>query len=196
MGLFGGDSAALEVEESFGIELAYGGAMGASDIIGIDFELRLGTDSSCGREEQIPIGLVGIGFLCAGTDENAAAEQAVSVAEQNAVKEFLAAASRGGMVHMHLMVGDSVMVDQIETVKEAFRLWFPQRWGELHAGEVGAEGNGMARKSGLALKLDRKSTYVDGRMVFVLEVENFQVCFGLPARCWTRRLDPREREIP
>ena len=81
MGLFGRDSAALEVEKGIGIEPAYSSPMGASDVIGIDFELGLGTDSGLGREEEIPIGLTGIGFLCTGTDENAAAEQAISVAK-------------------------------------------------------------------------------------------------------------------
>src|SRR5882757_7576192 len=57
------DAARLKVKQHLAIELADGSAVGAADVVRPDLQLRLGIDSRIVAEDQIFVGLLGIGLL-------------------------------------------------------------------------------------------------------------------------------------
>src|SRR4029077_12241092 len=74
------ESPASQIEERVGIQGAAGGAMGALHVVGVNLELRLAVGARVTREEQVVVGLLGVGPLCAGAYDDAAVEHAASVA--------------------------------------------------------------------------------------------------------------------
>ena len=68
LGLVGSDSPAFQVEERISIELADGRAMGAFDIVGEDFELRLGVDRGAARKQDSLQRLLAVGLLGVARD--------------------------------------------------------------------------------------------------------------------------------
>ena len=57
------DAAGAQVEDRVLIELADGRPVGALHVVGIDLELRLGVDLRLVGEQQVLVGLLGVGLL-------------------------------------------------------------------------------------------------------------------------------------
>ena len=88
------DAAGAQIEKRVFLDLADGRAVRAFHVVGVDFELRLGVDLRLIGKQQVAIGLLGVGFLRVLVDDDAAMENAVRTAVENAVVELAAAAVR------------------------------------------------------------------------------------------------------
>src|SRR5450432_1151618 len=61
-----GDAAGAQIEQRLLVEVADGGAMAAFDIIGENFQLRLGIDAGAPAQEQVAIELLRVAALRVG----------------------------------------------------------------------------------------------------------------------------------
>ncbi len=91
------DTASAQIEQSILRHLADGGAVSAFHVVGVDFQLRLGIKLRVVRQQQIAIGLLGVGFLSVFVDDDAAVKYAVRVPIENAVIKLAASAMRLGV---------------------------------------------------------------------------------------------------
>ena len=82
----------------FFVELANGGAMGAADVVGEDFQLRLGVNDGVLGQQQRLVGLLGIGLLGILADEDLAVEDAVSAIAEDALVNLMARTVRLGVI--------------------------------------------------------------------------------------------------
>src|SRR6266576_3660582 len=86
------EAAAAEVVERRFVERADGGAVRALHVVGVDLELGLAVGPGLGREQQIVVGLLGVGALRARPHDDSAVEDAVRLLAQQAVEVFVARA--------------------------------------------------------------------------------------------------------
>ena len=70
------DAARAQIEQLRFVELPDGGAVSAFHIVGVNFQFRLGVDFRIPRQQQIVVGLEGIGLLRAGMHDHLAVEYA------------------------------------------------------------------------------------------------------------------------
>ena len=108
----GADAARTQIKKRLVVQLADGRAVGAFDIVGKNLQLRFGVDDGVLREDEIAIGLLGVGFLGVLPDENFAVENAVRAVGQDAVIKFVAFAMRLGVID------DGVMIDQLFVARQ------------------------------------------------------------------------------
>src|SRR5262249_17147161 len=88
------DAARAKIEESRVFELTDGCAMRSLHIVGVNLELRLGVDLPVVREQQVAIGLLGIGLLRVLVDDDPAVENAMRMIVEDAIVELPAVAMR------------------------------------------------------------------------------------------------------
>ena len=82
--------------------------MRALHVVGVDLELRLGVRGGVVGEQQVLVGLLGVGLLRAGPDEDAPVEDALRVVGEDAVEILVAGAMRLGVFDDHVVVGQLV----------------------------------------------------------------------------------------
>ena len=107
----------MQVEERFGVELADGGAVRAAHVVGADLQFGFGVDDGVVGQDQILVGLLGIGLLRVFADDDLAVEDGVGFAVQNAFIEFVAGAVRLGVVDDRVIVDVLRAVDDVEAVQ-------------------------------------------------------------------------------
>ena len=95
-----------QVEQRLVVELADRGAVRALDVVGEDLELRLGVDLRVVREQQRPVGLLGVGLLRVGPDDDLAVEDAARAIVQDALVDLAAAAVRLRVVDRRVVVDE------------------------------------------------------------------------------------------
>ena len=78
--------------------------MGALHVVGINFQLRLGVDLRIVGQQQVAIGLLGIGLLRVLVHHDAAVEHAMRVVVENAVVKLPAGTMRAGVLHQHVII--------------------------------------------------------------------------------------------
>src|ERR1035437_4344360 len=167
-GLAFADAARLQVEERFAVELADGGAMGAAHIVGEDLQLGFGIHHGVVGEDQVLVGLLGIGLLCVLADDDFAVEDGVGLAVENALVEFVAGAVRLGVLDDRMIVDVLRAVDDVEAVQGGV--------GACRQGGVGvvadqraAERNGVRRERGAASDGGLQGRDVEGVGGFLLD---------------------------
>jgi len=79
-GGFGGNAAAAEVEQLFGVDFADGGAVAAFAVVGVDLQLRLAVHLGVWAEQQGLVHLVAVGLLGSAGDFDLALEHAARLA--------------------------------------------------------------------------------------------------------------------
>ena len=99
-----GDAARAQVEHRVRVHLAHRGAVRALHVVGVDLELRLGVDHRGFREQQVLVALDGIGLLRFGPHDDAAVEDALALAVQDSLVEFVAGGVRLGVVERGVIV--------------------------------------------------------------------------------------------
>ena len=73
------DAARAQVEQRLLVELADRRAVRALHVVGVDLQLRLGVDLRVVGEQQVMVGLLGVGLLRVLADDDPAVEDAVRV---------------------------------------------------------------------------------------------------------------------
>src|SRR5438105_14888786 len=116
---FKANPARAKIEDRFIVQLPHGRAMGALDIVGIDFQLRFGIDGGVVRKEEVLIGLFSVGFLGLLLDENASMKHAPGAVVEDAIEILVAVAMRFGVLDDHVVVGQLVVLGELEAVQDA-----------------------------------------------------------------------------
>src|SRR5262245_21881057 len=91
--------------------------MRAFHVIGVNLQLRLGVNGGGVGKEQVLIGLLGIGLLRFLLDQDAAVEDAFGAVIQNAIVILVAVAIRAGMLNEHVMIGELIILGQIQAIQ-------------------------------------------------------------------------------
>ena len=110
------DAAGADVEESLFVELAYGAAVGAFDIVVVDFEEGAGVDVRFVGEEYVFVGLIGFGFGGAVADEDVPVEGGAGGVVEDAFEQFAAVAFGAGVVDEDVVVDLLLLVVEEEAV--------------------------------------------------------------------------------
>ena len=76
------DAARAQVEELLLLDLADGGAVRAFHVVGVNLELRLGVDARVVGEQQVAVGLLGVGLLRVLVHDDAAVEYAARMSRR------------------------------------------------------------------------------------------------------------------
>lgn len=85
------DASATEVVDLFVTDARGGAAVGALDLVGVDFESGHGVGLGFVAHEEVAAGLVGVGVVCGFIHEDEAGEDGLSFAEQGVLEEEVAA---------------------------------------------------------------------------------------------------------
>src|SRR5207302_3624143 len=93
-----------QVADLRGVELADGGAMTALDVVGVNFQLRLGIDFGAVRQQQVAVGLLRVGPLRVGMHDQLAVEHRARSTVQYTLVELAAGAARPRMVDAGVMI--------------------------------------------------------------------------------------------
>ena len=96
--------------------------MGALHVIGVDLELGLGVDLDVRREQEIVVGLVGVGLLGVGVHENPAVEDAPRSSVEHALVDLVARASALEVIDPGMEVHVLSARRQVEALEVAARL--------------------------------------------------------------------------
>src|SRR6185503_5539518 len=104
-GRFRANATRTQIEDRFLVELSDGGAVRALDVVRVDFQLRLGVYGGVFRQKQIFVRLLGIGFLCLGTDINPPMKNTAGTVVEDAVEILVAVAEWLRMFDEHPMIG-------------------------------------------------------------------------------------------
>ena len=83
------DAARAQIKNVLSFKLPDGRAVRAFHVIRKNLQLRLGVDRRVVGQQQIAVGLLGVGLLRVGPHENFAVENALRFAVQNAVIKFV-----------------------------------------------------------------------------------------------------------
>ena len=87
------------------------------DVVGVDFELGLGVDLGRLREQEILIGLVGVGFLRGLVNVDFAAEDAGGFAAEDTLVELVALAVGLGVFDERVVIDVLRPVFDVEAVE-------------------------------------------------------------------------------
>src|SRR5437867_5637195 len=115
------DAAGTQVEKGILIETADGGAMVALHIVGANFQLRLGVDHRAIREQQILVGLPGVGLLRVRAHEDPAIEDPARPSVEDALVELAAGTVWPGVVDARVVVHMLSAGSKVEAVEHALR---------------------------------------------------------------------------
>lgn len=136
VGFFGVDAAGFEVEFLFGLDAGGGGAVGAPDVVGLDFEAGQAVGLGDVGEHEVAVFLVGVGFLGVGFDDDEAGEDGFGGVEEDVFVEEVGSGLGGG-------VGlEGALVELLDAVGDGE--------GEHLGVGAGAEETGVGFVAGLA----------------------------------------------
>jgi len=166
-----GNAPGAQVKNTLGVQLADGRAVGAFDVVRINFELRLGVRRGVVREQEIFIRLLGVGFLGDGMDIDAAVKNAPRFVVKDAVEIFVAGAMRLGMLDNHVMVGELLVACEIKPVQNALEPFACQFGADIIARKFCAEREGMDVHIAGAAKFTGDGRHVKGVGRFVLQFD-------------------------
>ena len=116
-GLAVANATGAQIEQSIFVELADGGSVRTLDVVGVDFELGLGVDLGRLREQEVLVGLVGVGFLRGLVNVDLAAKDAGGPAAEDALVEFVALAVRLGVFDERVVIDVLCPVFDVEAVE-------------------------------------------------------------------------------
>ncbi len=163
------DAARAQVEESVFFDLANGGAVGALDVVGVDFKLGLGIDLRLIGEKQVAISLLRVGLLGVFMHHDAAVEYPVGLAVEDAVVELAAAAMSLGMLDEHVIVEVLPPGADKQAVDEALAAFAVENRMNVVAYERSANENGVRCNIRAAALFDAQRRNVVSLHIFALD---------------------------
>src|SRR3954454_7175318 len=104
-GLLGRDAARAQIEQRGLVEIADCRAVGAFDVVSVDFEFGLRVDDGAAADHQVAALLARIGLLRTLADDHAALKRAVSAIERNALDESRALPASRGVIYLGFGTG-------------------------------------------------------------------------------------------
>ena len=154
----------------FVVELADGRAVRAFHVVGEDFQLRLGVDGGVGREQQSLVGLLGVGLLGVGMNEDFAVEDAVGSAVEDGLVQLVAIAVRLGVVDARVIVDELPAAGHREAVEDALAAFGAEDGVDVVADEGAAQGDAVRAEVAAAVLLDLQRGDVIGGVALALDL--------------------------
>ena len=139
------DSARAQVEESFLVNLPDSCSMRTLHVIRMNLQLRLRVDLRIVGEEQIAVGLFGIGLLCVFVHDDPAVKDTMSMIVQDSVIKLPAAAVRAGMLDQHVIIDVLMVRAEEQAVDQALASFAGQNRMHVVPHQCPTEQNGMRR---------------------------------------------------
>src|SRR5688572_6704096 len=102
----------------------------------MDLELRLAVGTRFGRQQQVVVGLLRVGALRAGPDDDPAGEDTPGGGVEHAVEIFVTFAVRLRVIDERVVVHVLSTTQQIETIEDGDRSWAIQHRAEIMPGEA------------------------------------------------------------
>src|SRR5690348_10786452 len=110
--------------------------MSAFDIVSVNLQLRLGINGGVFGQQQVLVGLFGIGFLGGLLDQNAAMKHTLRAIIQNAIVILMTAAVWLRVFNDHVMVGQLLRLGQVEPIENALEAFAGQNSPNVIARET------------------------------------------------------------
>ena len=151
-GTAAGDATGLKIEEGIGVELASGAAVGAFDVVVVDFEEGACIGVGFGGEEDVAVGLAGIGLDGTFLHEDVAVEAGAGRVVEDALVEFVAGAVGSGVLDKDVVVALLVAVEEVETAGIEGCTFALQADDDVVAHVLSAEGDGGDGCVGIAVE--------------------------------------------
>ena len=123
------ESPGSQIKDRVVIHLADRRPVGALHVVGINLELRLRVRRRIVAEQQVFVGLLGVGFLRAGLHEDAAVKDTARLVIKYAVEIFVAVAVRCGVLDNHVVIGQLLPAQHVQPIENTLNAW-P---GQAHA---------------------------------------------------------------
>ena len=153
--------------------------MGAADIVGVDFQLRLGVGFGVGAEHKVPVELIGIGELGFGFDEDFSVEDGAGVIGKDALVKLTADAVGVVVMDEGVIVGVLVFSDGIKAIEASEDIGSVKSDREVVSCDSGAEVEAKGFESGGDGLADAGVVDVEGLEAVELGLDVCQVCiFG------------------
>ena len=154
--------------------------MRAFHVIGINLELRLGVGGRVVGQQQIFVGLLGVGFLGDFAHQNAAVENPLGLVIKDAVEIFVAGAMRFRVLHDHVMVGELFAAREVQAVQHALEAFAGEFHADVIARKPGAERKGMHAGMAGAAEFTGNGRHVKRVQRFILQFDmlNHRVVAG------------------
>ena len=137
------DAARAQIKQLRFVELADGRAVVALDVVGVNFELRLGVDFRIFGQQQVVVGLVGIGLLRARMHDDLAVEHRVGLTVHHSAIVFPAGAVGLAMINERVVVHMLLAADQIQAVERGLAATGVERGRDVVAAQGGAQREGV-----------------------------------------------------
>ena len=93
------------------------GPVGALYDVGVDLELRLAVGVRIGRQQQIVVGLLGVGLLRAGPHDDPPREHATGTLVEHAVEILVALAVVGRVIDRRMVIGVLLAGEQVQPIE-------------------------------------------------------------------------------
>src|SRR5262245_11048730 len=110
-----------EIEHRLVVDLSNRGAMRTLDVVGEDLELWLRVDLRILRQQKRLVGLLRVGLLSGGPDDNLAVEDRASMIAENTLVHLPAATVGFCVIDRRVIVDQPSPVSQVEAVQRALR---------------------------------------------------------------------------
>ena len=92
--------------------------MGTLDVVRVDLQLGLGIDLGLIGQQQVYVGLLGVGLLGVFVSDDASAEHGPGPAVQNTLVELPTVAVRLGVLHQHVVVDVLAAAEDVQAVQQ------------------------------------------------------------------------------
>ena len=159
-----------QVKELVVVELADRRAVRVFDVVGVDFELWLGVDFGVAREQQIVVGLPGVGLLRAGTDDDFAVENRARVAVEHAAIGLAAGSVGLSVVDPRMVVDVLATAGQIEAVEGRVAAGRRKGRRQVVARKLRAEAHRVRREAAVTRLLGMDSGDMERLQLFLLQL--------------------------
>ena len=144
--------------------------MRAAHVVGKDLQLRFGVDDRVPGEQQVLIGLFGIGLLRVLPHKNLAVEDPGRAPVQDPLVEFMAAAVRLRVVNRRVVVDVLLSLHDIEAIERRLDARSVQHRVNVVADERAAQRDGVRREVAAAVLVDLQRRNVERRLALSLHL--------------------------
>ena len=159
--LFLRDAARLQVEDGLLIELANRRPVRATNIVGVNLQLRFGMDGGVFGKNEIPVCLLGVSLLRVRTNDDLPIKNRGGCSTQNAFIQLMARAMGLRMIDRRVIVDMLAAGRHVKAIDGSFRSFREDGIDVVPYQAAAAERNGMRREIRVAADLDLEGSYVE-----------------------------------
>src|SRR5947208_1643788 len=163
------DAARAQIEQRVLFDLSDGRAVRALHIVGVNFELRLSIDLRIVGEQQVAVGLLGVGLLRILVHDNAPVEDAVRMAVKNAVVELTAAAMRASMLDVHVVIEMLAALTDEQAVDQTLSAFSGKYWMHVVSDQAASQQKRVRSDVRASLLLNAQRRNVERLLVLALD---------------------------